>query len=145
MKFSVCFDSKYKGMLKDVFKIKIKSMLNMIFFGLLFFVIGVYFSFWKMSHVITTRDSIIGYILMFIGVLFILFSPFGFLLKKYNKGFMDKINIDFYNNDNEWFYHLRGTKNNSSYEEEGKINLIEIKKGICTFSTLKGKDYFIPL
>ena len=58
---------------------------------------------------------------------------------------MDKINIDFYNNDNEWFYHLRGTKNNSSYEEEGKINLIEIKKGICTFSTLKGKDYFIPL
>ena len=28
MKFNICFESKYKGMLKDVLKIKIKNMFN---------------------------------------------------------------------------------------------------------------------
>lgn len=145
MKFNICFESKYKGMLKDVLKIKIKNMFNMIFFGFLFLFVGIYVLFLRFNEPVLWYHNVLGYLLIILGLLFIVFSPFGFLLKKYNKGFMDKINIEFYKKDNEWFYHLRGTKNNASYEEEYKINLVEIKKGICIFSSLNGNEFFIPL
>lgn len=145
MKFNICFESKYKGMFKDVLKIKIKKLLNMIFLGLVFLCIGIYILFLRFYEPNLWYQNILGYLFVILGLLFIIFSPFGFLLKKYNKGFMDKINIEFYKKDNEWFYHLRGTKNNSSYEEEYKINLVEIKKDICIFSSLNGNEFFIPL
>ena len=145
MKFNICFESKYKGMFKDVLKIKIKNMFSMIFFGFLFLFIAIYILFLRFNEPVLWYHKVLGYLLIILGILFIVFSPFGFLLKKYNKGFMDKINIEFYKKDNEWFYHLRGTKNNSSYEEEYKINLVEIKKDICIFSSLNGNEFFIPL
>ena len=143
MRFNICFESKYKGMLKDVLKIKIKNMFSMIFFGFLF--IAIYILFLRFNEPVLWHHKVLGYSLIILGLLFIVFSPFGFLLKKYNNGFMDKINIEFYKKDNEWFYHLRETKNNSSYEEEYKINLVEIKKDICIFSSLNGNEFFIPL
>lgn len=145
MKFNICFESKYKGMFKDILKIKIKNMFSMIFFGFLFLFIAIYILFLRFNEPVLWYHKVLGYLLIILGILFIVFSPFGFLLKKYNKGFMDKINIEFYKKDNEWFYHLRGTKNNSSYEEEYKINLVEIKKDICIFSSLNGNEFFIPL
>lgn len=145
MRFNICFESKYKGMFKDVLKIKIKNMFSMIFFGFLFLFIANYILFLRFNEPVLWYHKVLGYSLIILGILFIVFSPFGFLLKKYNKGFMDKINIEFYKKDNEWFYHLRGTKNNSSYEEEYKINLVEIKKDICIFSSLNGNEFFIPL
>ena len=145
MRFNICFESKYKGMFKDILKIKIKNMFSMIFFGFLFLFIAIYILFLRFNEPILWYHKVLGYLLIILGILFIVFSPFGFLLKKYNKGFMDKINIEFYKKDNEWFYHLRGTKNNSSYEEEYKINLVEIKKDICIFSSLNGNEFFIPL
>lgn len=145
MKFNICFESKYKGMFKDVLKIKIKNMFSMIFFGFLFLFIAIYILFLRFNEPVLWYHKVLGYLLIILGLLFIIFSPFGFLFKKYNKGFMDKINIEFYKKDNEWFYHLRGTKNNSSYEEEYKINLVEIKKDICIFSSLNGNEFFIPL
>lgn len=145
MRFNICFESKYKGMFKDILKIKIKNMFSMIFFGFLFLFIAIYILFLRFNEPILWYHKVLGYLLIILGLLFIVFSPFGFLLKKYNKGFMDKINIEFYKKDNEWFYHLRGTKNNSSYEEEYKINLVEIKKDICIFSSLNGNEFFIPL
>lgn len=145
MKFNICFESKYKGMFKDVLKIKIKNMFSMIFFGFLFLFIAIYILFLRFNEPVLWYHKVLGYLLIILGILFIVFSPFGFLLKKYNKGFTDKINIEFYKKDNEWFYHLRGTKNNSSYEEEYKINLVEIKKDICIFSSLNGNEFFIPL
>lgn len=145
MRFNICFESKYKGMFKDVLKIKIKNMFSMIFFGFLFLFIAIYILFLRFNEPVLWYHKVLGYLLIILGLLFIVFSPFGFLFKKYNKGFMDKINIEFYKKDNEWFYHLRGTKNNSSYEEEYKINLVEIKKDICIFSSLNGNEFFIPL
>ena len=102
MRFNICFESKYKGMFKDILKIKIKNMFSMIFFGFLFLFIAIYILFLRFNEPILWYHKVLGYLLIILGILFIVFSPFGFLLKKYNKGFMDKINIEFYKNRNNF-------------------------------------------
>ena len=60
---------------------------QLIVLGFLFLFITIYILFLRFNEPVLWYHKVLGYSLIILGILFIVFSPFGFLLKKYNKGF----------------------------------------------------------
>lgn len=145
MFFTVEFNIKYKGRIRDLFKYKIKKALFFLFLSFASIFIGIYFAFMGYGRVITWYDLVAGYFFMILGVLIFVTVPFLLIFKTYNRGLKGKVRIDFEKNEDIWKYTLYSEKKKQSFKEEGTVQLVQKDKIFFTISSDKVKDYLIPL
>lgn len=146
MNFTIEMNSNYKGKRKDILKLKSSSFLWTIVLGLLIFFTGVYMSFINYNRVINDIVFVLGIIVMIIGVLFLIASPFVFFFKGINKGLKGKISFSFTKGeDNKWAYALTATKKDKLYQESGFITMAQKKKSFFDLINDRGKEYYIPI
>lgn len=146
MNFTIEMDSNYKGKRKDILKLKFSSFLWTIVLGVFAFFTGVYISFINYNRVINDIVFAIGIIVMIIGVLFLVCSPFVLLFKGLNRKLKGKITFAFTKGeDQKWAYTLTATKNDKLFQESGFITMVMKKKCFFDLFNNKGNEYYIPM
>lgn len=145
MFFTVEFNVKYKGKIKDLLKYKIKNAFFFLLLSIALIFAGAYIAFYGYGRVITWFDSLLGYIFMIGGILTFVSVPFLLAFQTYNRGLKGKIRIDFEKNEDIWKYTLYSKKKKQSFKEEGTVQLVQKDKIFFTISSDKVKDYLIPL
>lgn len=145
MFFTVEFNVKYKGKIKDLLKYKIKNAFFFLFLSIALIFSGAYIAFFGYGRVITWFDSLLGYIFMIGGILTFVSVSFLLVFQAYNRGLKGKIRIDFEKNEDIWKYTLYSEKKKQSFKEEGTVQLVQKDKIFFTISSDKVKDYLIPL
>lgn len=143
--FSIAFNSKYKGHIKDLIKYKISSFFSTILISIIIFFIGAYVSYIDYNRVINTIEFIFGNILIVISVIFLFISPFVLIFINYNHSLKGEIRINFIFQDNKINYSIYTNKHNKSYDESGVVVSLLRKKNFLILSNEKAKEYFISL
>lgn len=143
--FSVIFNSKYKGHIKDLIKYKVSSFFSTILLSFVIFFIGIYVGYINYNSVINTIEFILGNILMVIGVIFLLISPFVLIFINYNHNLKGEIRINFIFEGNKTNYSVYTNKDKKSIDERGVVTSLRRKKSFIILSNQKAKEYLIPL
>lgn len=131
--FSITFNSKYKGHIKDLIKYKISSFFSTILLSFVIFFTGIYVGYINYNRVINTITFIFGNVLMVIGVVFLLISPFVLIFINYNHSLKGEIRINFIFQDNKTNYSIYTNKDKKSFDESGVVTSLRRKKELYNF------------
>lgn len=144
---NISFPSNYKGKVKDKLSIKSNSAIFSFSIGLVLLAIGLYL--FLRDKATTFAQSpiipILGLILIFLGILIILTSPFIGLFKGYNKYLKGNININLTKNESDSFPYYSYRIYSGKFESNGNLNNIVKLKRVYALTLEKGKMLYIPI
>ena len=144
---NISFPSNYKGKVKDKLSIKSNSVIFSFSIGLVLLAIGLYL--FLRDKATTLAQSpvipILGLILIFIGILIMLTSPFIGLFKGYNKYLKGNISINLTKNESDSFPYYSYRIYSDKYNSDGNLNNISKLKRVYALTLEKGKMLYIPI
>lgn len=144
---NISFPSNYKGKVEDKLSIKSNSVIISFTIGLVLLAIGLYL--FLRDKVTTLAQSpvipILGLILIFLGILIMLTSPFIGLFKGYNKYLKGNVNINLIKNESISFPYYSYRIYSDKFESNGNLNNIVKLKRVYALTLEKGKMLYIPI
>lgn len=144
---NISFPSNYKGKVKDKLSIKSNSVIFSFSIGLVLLAIGLYL--FLRDKVTTIAQSpiitILGFILIFMGILIMLTSPFIGLFKGYNKYLKGNIDINLTKNESISFPYYSYRIYSYKFESKGNLNNIVRLRRVYALTLEKGKMLYIPI
>lgn len=144
---NISFPSKYKGKSKDVLSVKSNSLIFSFAIGLVLLAMGLYL--FLRDKVTTLAQSslipILGLILIFIGILLMLFAPFIGLFKGYNQYLKGDVNINLIKNESDSYPFYSYRVDSDKFESNGNLNNIARLKRVYALTLEKGKMLYIPI
>lgn len=144
---NISFPSNYKGKVKDKLSVKSNSVIISFTIGLVLLAIGLYL--FLRDKATTLAQSpiipILGLILIFLGILIMLTSPFIGLFNGYNKYLKGNININLTKNEPDSFPYYSYRIYSDEFESNGNLNNIARLKRVYALTLEKGKMLYIPI
>lgn len=144
---NISFPSNYKGKAKDKLSIKSNSVIFSFTIGLVLLALGLYL--FLRDKVTTLAQSslipILGLILIFLGILIMLSSPFIGLFKGYNKYLKGNVNINLTKNESISFPYYSYRIYSDKFNSDGNLNNIAKLKRVYALTLEKGKMLYIPI
>lgn len=144
---NISFPSNYKGKVKDKLSVKSNSVIFSFSIGLVLLAIGLYL--FLRDKIMTLAQSpiipILGIILIFLGILIMLSSPFIGLFKGYNKYLKGNVNINLTKNETDSFPYYSYRIYSYKFESNGNLNNIVRLRRVYALTLEKGKMLYIPI
>lgn len=144
---NISFPSNYKGKVKDKLSVKSNSVIFSFTIGLVLLALGLYL--FLRDKVTTLAQSslipILGLILIFLGILIMLSSPFIGLFKGYNKYLKGDVSINLTKNESISFPYYSYRIYSDKYNSDGNLNNIAKLKRVYALTLEKGKMLYIPI
>lgn len=144
---NISFPSNYKGKAKDKLSVKSNSVIFSFTIGLVLLALGLYL-FLRDKATTLAQSSLIpilGLILIFLGILIMLSSPFIGLFKGYNKYLKGNVNINLTKNETDSFPYYSYRIYSDKFNSDGNLNNIAKLKRVYALTLEKGKMLYIPI